>query len=324
MRPDIIPQDLTGKRLYNFLVKNEALIFQAKKSELKKGDSVISAPMFINEKGQLVSKAEVVEQQIDVTKIKAVVVINTTNYFDSHGDVHIPGIWKRSLANNKSQGFYLLNSHRYNFEDVIAEGCSAVTKTMAWKDLGIDLAGTTEALIFTGIIDQDRNEYMFGQYQKGYVKKHSVGMRYIKIVTCIDDDDYPVQKENWDKYIELVANRKDAEDSGYFWAVLEAEVREGSAVLFASNSMTPTLDISDYDDSTKNRPPIGTGEHSHKDQSNKSMVICNNCKTMFDHSGQGSNNCPNCGQYVSSSNNTTETEPFDWMKAIKEKTFIKF
>lgn len=267
---NIIPHDLTGKALLDFIVKNESLIFHAKKSEIKQADSISCTTMFVNEKGSLVSKAEITETNIDPTKIKAVVVINTTNYLDSHGDVHIPGLWKKSLADNKSTGFYLLNSHSRQFVDVIAEGCTAVAKTMGWKDLGINLSGTTEALVFTCIIDQNRNDYMFSQYEKGYVKKHSVGMQYVKIVTCINDEDYPVQKENWDKYIEMVANKQDAIDEGYFWAVLEAKVIEGSAVLFASNCMTPTMEVSEIeeDDATKNEPPKGT----HKEPATKSLL----------------------------------------------------
>ena len=256
-----LPENLTGKALFDFLVKNESLIFHTKKSEIKRADSSFSAPLFINEKGQLIDKAEVVETQTDPTKIKVQVVINTTNWFDSHSDVHIPTLWKKSLLDNKKSGFYLLDNHERGFEDVIAEGCAASTQTMKWTDLGINIPGTTEALVFTGIIEKDRNEYMFGQYQKGYVKKHSVGMRYVKMVTCINDKDYPVQQENWDKYIEMVANKQDAIDQGYFWAILEAQIIEGSAVLFASNTMTPTLEVSDYEeDSTKNEPPVSTHE----------------------------------------------------------------
>jgi hypothetical protein len=229
---------------------------------MKKADAAYSRTLFIDEKGALIDKAQMVESQVSATKIKVQVVINTTNWFDSHGDVHIPGLWKKSLSDNKAQGFYLLKMHQKGFEDVITEGCSGVTKTMKWTDLGVNLPGTSEALVFTGIIDQDRNEYMFGQYKKGYVKKHSVGMRYIKMVTCINDEDYPVQKENWDKYIEMVANKQDAIDAGYFWAILEAQVVEGSAVVFASNDVTPAISVEDYeesdDDSTKNEPPVGT------------------------------------------------------------------
>lgn len=255
MKPAIIPQGLKGKAMFDFLVKNEGLIMHAKKSDIKKADSAFSAPMFINEKGNLVDKSALVETQTSPDKIKVVAVINTTNLFDSHYDVHIPGLWKKSISDNKKAGFYLLDSHSRGFEDVIAEGCAANTQAMSWKELNVSLPGATEALIFTGVVDKDRNEFMFNQYMKGYVKQHSVGMRYVKVVTCINDEDYPVQKENWDKYIEMVSNRTDAEDEGFFWAVLEAQVVEGSAVLFASNTTTPCIDVSTYEeDSTQDEP----------------------------------------------------------------------
>jgi hypothetical protein len=44
-----------------------------------------------------------------------------------------------------------------------------------WKDLGFDFEGNTEALVFNVEIDKDRNDFMFNQYAKGYVKEHSVG-----------------------------------------------------------------------------------------------------------------------------------------------------
>ncbi|MES2004333.1 MAG: hypothetical protein V4450_07415 [Bacteroidota bacterium] len=256
MSKNLIPEGLTGKALFDFLVKNEQLIIHAKKSQIKKADECVTAPLYINNKGTLVSKDELTETQVDPTKLKVVAVINATNWYDSHGDVHIPGLWKKSLYDNRKTGFYLLNSHRRGFEDVITDGCKAEARSMTWYELGLDLTGNTEALIFTGVIEQKRNEYMFGQYKEGYVKKHSVGMRYIKIVTCINDDDYPVQKENWDKYIEMVANRDVAEESGYFWAVLEAQVVEGSAVVFASCDPTPTMETSLL--GTKTEPLIGT------------------------------------------------------------------
>ena len=238
-----LPAGLTGKALFDYLVKNEDLIFHAKKSTVKEADEVCLMPLYVDEKGNLVTKAELPAQQpADNSRLKVAPVINTTNWYDSHGDVHIPGLWKKSISDNKRNGFYLLDTHGRHFQDVIAESCAAATKTMSWKELGLTISGTTEALMFTGIIEKTRNEYMFDQYEKGYVKNHSVGMRYIKMLTCIDDDDYPVQKENWDKYIKEVANREEAEESGYFWAVLEAQIVEGSAVLFGSNGITPNTE----------------------------------------------------------------------------------
>ncbi len=259
MRPTIIPNDLTGKILYDFCVKNESLIFHAKKNQNKIGDSCFSN-IYINEKGQFISKSEsIVQQNGDPNKLKITAVINTTNWFDSHWDVHIQFIWKKSLNDNKSEGFYLLQEHESCFENVIARNCNGYTKKILWKDLGVNISGETEALLFDCIIEKDTNEFMFEQYKKGYVKNHSVGMRYVKMVTCINDDDYPVQKENWDKYFPMVANQDDAMVEGIFWAILEAKIIEGSAVLFGSNTQTPTLEMIEItDDSTTDEPQFGT------------------------------------------------------------------
>jgi hypothetical protein len=261
-----IPNNLSRKETFDYLVKNEALIFNAKKSVTKEADGFFSAPLYVDDKGNLVNKAE--GEAIPLTesgRLKVVPVINTTNWLDSHGDVHIPGLWKKSLSDNKRSGFYLLDSHRRSFKDIIAEECAGLTRNLSWKELGLDYPGTTEALLFNAFLEKERNEYMYEQYLKKRVKNHSVGMQYVKLVTCIDDDEYPVQKENWDKYIEMVANREEAEADGYFWAILEAKIMEGSAVVFGSNSATPTLETTllgktDSADDTKNQPPLGTDD----------------------------------------------------------------
>src|SRR5690606_31668662 len=142
---------LTGKDLFEFLVKNEELIFHAKKSELKKADSIYCDAMYVNDKGGNVSKEEAIAIAGNTNLLKAQLIINTTNWFDSHYDVHIDGLWKKSLSDNKRKGFYLLNSHSRRFEDVISEGCLAEAKIMAWKELGVNLSGSTEALVFTAL-----------------------------------------------------------------------------------------------------------------------------------------------------------------------------
>lgn len=254
------PDGLTQKERFEYAVKNEAYIISAKKMERKLADSAAYGTFFVDEKGKLVDKAEAIQQSIttDPNKLKLSVVINTTNWLDSHWDVHLPGIWKKCIADNK-KGFLLLQEHNAKFKGVIATGMQAKTVKMPFKDLGFDYEGNTEALVFTGIIDKDRNEYMFNQYLKKYVEEHSVGMRYIKMVTCINDEEYPVQLENWNKYFPMVTNQDDALKCGMFWAVLEAEIKEGSAVLFGSNCVTPTLDIEEITDgepdkATQNQP----------------------------------------------------------------------
>ena len=265
MKPSIIPDELKGKPLYDFLVKNEKLIDAAKKSQIKKADAFSGPHIFIDEKGSLITKAvtdkPVIAQSATTIKIDA--VINTTNYFDSHFDVHIPGIWNKSLSDNKKAGFYLLECHEYEFESVIGEGMKGAANKISWQDLGFQYPGITEALVFSGNIEKARNEFMFGQYASGYVRQHSVGMRYVKLITCINDEDYPVQKENWDKYFPMIVNADEADAEGFFWAILEAKVVEGSAVLFGSNILTPVQNIEDV--STKNEPDTSTQEEPQRD-----------------------------------------------------------
>ncbi len=259
----IIPDNLKGKALFDFVVKNEDLILHSKKSNIKKADAVVFATSYLNEKGALVTKDESVTiTETNVNKLRLKVVINTTNYMDSHDDVHIPNLWNKSIADNK-KGFYLLQEHESCFEGVIGEGMKASVVNYAWSDLGFKLQGVTQALIFDGEIKKDRNPFMFDQYLRGYVKQHSVGMRYIKIVTCINDEDYPVQLENWNKYRPMVANGDVADEEGIFFAVLEAQIREGSAVLFGSNDVTPTMEI-EYN-STEEQPKFITEDQPPKD-----------------------------------------------------------
>ena len=82
---------------------------------------------------------------------------------------------------------------------------------------------------------------MFNEYMKGIITEHSVGMQYVKLFVCINDDCYPEQKENYDKYAPMVANREELERTKMFYAITEAKAIEGSAVLMGSNSFTPTI-----------------------------------------------------------------------------------
>jgi hypothetical protein len=70
-------------------------------------------------------------------------------------------------------------------------------------------------------------------------------MRYVKIDLAINSEEkyYADEKKVWDKYIDEVANRDEAEKQGYFWAVTEAKAIEGSAVVIGSNQITPTLEV---------------------------------------------------------------------------------
>jgi len=90
----------TQKEMFDQLRLNKDSLLSLKKSATKFTDS-FDCLFTENEtiKG-IVEKANNPIKDSDITEILVKVVINTTNILDSHRDVHIPGIWKRSLDHN--------------------------------------------------------------------------------------------------------------------------------------------------------------------------------------------------------------------------------
>lgn len=244
MKKTQIPTFASKAEQFDWLISNKALLIAEKKATTKQADALFAIPEVGNNKADEADKqADGGGEGPDISKIVAKLVINTTNVMDSHSDVHMKGIWKKSLS-EQSQ-FYLLQEHDMSFEGVITDEVAAYTKAINWATLGAPFTGTTEALMFDATIKEDRNEYMFEQYLNRWVKNHSVGMRYVKLFLCINDQSYAEEYANWEKYIPEVVNRADAEAQGYFWAVTEAKIIEGSAVLMGSNKWTPVQSQTD-------------------------------------------------------------------------------
>ena len=241
-----LPEFSTDKELFDFIVNNEQTIFTQAKSQIKRADAFYFNTEPLKELNASKGTPEENQQSLlskAVLEVKT--VINTTNILDSHKDVHIPGLWDKSLKETKSRMLHAQEHKTGEFSKIISSGADlkSYTKNTTFKELGYDLKGDTQALMFDSKVRKERNEYMHEQYAKGYVTNHSVGMIYVKMVTCIDSEDYPVQKENYDKYAPMVANKEALKNTKYFWAVLEAKAIEGSAVPAGSNSFTPTTSV---------------------------------------------------------------------------------
>lgn len=225
--------------------RKNSLIAQ-KKSIIKHGDGIPYFPYDF--KGNAFKANEPLSGIPTQLKVRA--IINTTNLMDSHYDVHYPGLWSKSLKEN-GMIMHVQEHKSYEFSGIISDGqdLKAYTKTYSWSELGLDFKGVTEALVFDSIVkregEEPRNVYMFDQYRKGYVKQHSVGMQYIKMVLCVNEPDneyYGAEFEAWEKYFPEVVNQEYALEKGFFWLIKEAKVIEGSAVPRGSNWATPTLD----------------------------------------------------------------------------------
>lgn len=242
--------DNTDEQL-KWLYDNRKELSAQRKAITKESDSVSFLSFAIDDKGERLKSDNIPD---DVDKIRVKVVINTTGLLDSHSDVHIPGIWKKSLQETKV--FYLVNQHAFNFNGILSDEVKAYVEEISWEDLGIKgIEGKTQALIFEAVLDKNsawfensENKKLFNLYKSGKVRNHSVGMRYVKDYMCINSDAYKEEKENWDKYYPYVANKEEADKKNFFWAITEAKIIEGSAVVRGSNWATPTQSVEEVKD----------------------------------------------------------------------------
>ena len=229
----------TREDLFKSLIENKKELISIKKSVTKNADAV-SYGYVENISKNSTNKAIASADLPDTLNVR--VVINTTNFLDSHNDLHINGIWNKSVADNKA--FLHLQEHMRDFDKVISDNAKGSIESMTWKQLGLPYDGKTEALIFESTIDRLRNGFMLKQYANGWVKNHSVGMRYVQMELAINTEaEYDKEyKALWDEFYPVIANKEVADERGFFWVVKEAKIIEGSAVVMGSNSATPTLE----------------------------------------------------------------------------------
>lgn len=172
-------------------------------------------------------------------------VINTTKYFDSHGDVHWDGIWDVSVRDQKNKLYYIIN-HELEIGKIIAfpRDVDPSVKTVTWAQLGLPFTGSTQALVYAVKLTEKTNKDFLAAVSDKEDLQNSVRMRYIKFTLCMNDSDseFATENSNFWKYLPDIANKEDVLEAGYYWLVEQAAIeKEGSAVLFGSNDATPIL-----------------------------------------------------------------------------------
>lgn len=169
-------------------------------------------------------------------------IVNTTNYYDSHGDVHFPALWNKTIKEQSGRIHYVLD-HELKVGSVIAwpDNVGLMLKPIEWSAVGKDYPGTTEALILevaeSDIVNQDAKSV----YSAKRSVQGSVRMSYVTIKLGINSDakEYIENKAYYNSRINEIANRQDVEDAGYFFGIEEAKlIKETSMVLFGSNDAT--------------------------------------------------------------------------------------
>lgn len=187
----------------------------------------------------------------DITSdfIEVKTVINTTNIIDSHLDLHMPKIWNRTVEHNPFS--HHLKQHERVFESVISNKAKSFNEKSNFNQLGLDVDFKTVANINQFILERSKMPFMFDKYKDGEVLEHSVGMQYVDFDIAYYDEDSQKQMDFFNEMKKYAVNPDVADEYGFFWVHYEAKKREGSAVVFGSNSVTPTLWVKNYDPSKK-------------------------------------------------------------------------
>lgn len=172
-------------------------------------------------------------------------IINTTNYMDSHSDVHLSGLWNKSFSEQKGKIYYVAD-HDLSIKSIIAfkEDVEMMLIDTTFKELGYNLEGSTQALVFKIAKDKIQLEQAKQIIESKRDIQHSVRMRYINIKLAMNstNPDYAENKQVFDQYLPLIANKEKAIEQGYYYAVTEAAIsKEGSMVPFGSNDITPLI-----------------------------------------------------------------------------------
>lgn len=170
------------------------------------------------------------------------IAVNSTKILDSHEDLHIDGLWKKSIKDQQGKN-YLVLDHDLSIKSVVVrkEHIEIFTAKIPFSLIGKTYDGDTEVLIYKFAKDKVKDESVKEWLDSGDSIEGSVRMQYVLFYLCMDSNnpDDVKFKSDYDQYYPMIANKEDFEYIPYFFAIKEAKnVREASLVVFGSNSST--------------------------------------------------------------------------------------
>jgi hypothetical protein len=229
----------TKEELFAELKANKDLIIDAKKSEIykscDKGQSIVSKSL------DLLQFSEQ-NKAIKIDDNFYYFAVNSTRILDSHDDLHVDGIWKKSVQEIQGKN-YFVEDHELEISKVITrkEHIEIFTAKVPFSLIGKSYQGNTEILVYKIAKNQIKNDKVKEWLESGDSIECSVRMQYVTILLALDSNnpEDATEKKNYDDYVDLIANKSDFEYIPYFFVIKEAKnVKESSLVPFGSNSAT--------------------------------------------------------------------------------------
>lgn len=245
----LIPEFKSRPELFAHLKSNRKSLIAQKSSSQITSDvfdygAISLAAKDVSFIGKSVTKSVQAKEDLGTDEIQVDVVTNMAGWCDSYMDVLIPDCWDKTIkekgASNK-QLIYHLKNHVSSTDAIIGGDVKMSSKYIDLAQFNIESdISQGQALIGSSIVKKKYDAKCYHLYSDDEIKQHSIGLRYIQIMLCMnsDDDEYKYEKENWDKYYKYVINKNKVDGRGYFWAVTEIKLLEYSAVLYGANELT--------------------------------------------------------------------------------------
>ena len=253
----------TEKQLFKGLKENKTEIINLKKSQIQKS---FEKGLNVNlPKGLKLINSE---KNLELDENFEYVAVNTTKILDSHRDLHVKGIWNKTVKDQQGKN-YLVLDHELKMSSVIVKkgDVEMFVAEIPFSSVGKNYLGSCEALIYKFPKEKIVNELAKDWLESGSGIEASVRMQYVTIKLAMnslepeDEEEYKCYLE----YINQIANKSDFENISYFWVVTEAKnIGESSLVLQGSNSATGSLKINNepLENTQKQEPPQGTSKKS--------------------------------------------------------------
>jgi hypothetical protein len=232
----------TREELFACLKENEQFIIDCKKVEINSIEKC-EATCFGLLKHELPTSSEALKSiGFNAKNGYIYPIISTTNWFDSHKDVHFDPCFNKTIKDQQGQVYYCAD-HNLSLQGIVAKknAITMVKKNIPWSLVGKDYTGTTTALIFE-IAEKDVRADALDFIKATPDLQNSIRMQYVNIKMGVDSNDkaYIENKAYYDLRINDIANKDEVEKDGYFFGVEELKIhKEGSLVVIGgSNSAT--------------------------------------------------------------------------------------
>ncbi len=247
-----IPQFAEKAEAFAYLRKNANQIIQQKKSLPIKSDIFDWGCLPVDKKNRVKSDGTMMapdEIQVDA-------IANLSGWCDTYMDVMIKDNWNKTISDKAI--VYHLKNHEYSTDDIVGKNPELYTKMFPLEYFNIKSDVTkAQALMMRSIVPKEYDKKTYALYRDNQIKQHSIGLRYIQIVLCLDStlEEDVTYKKNWDKYYSIVINKDLVDTYHYFFAVIESQILENSCVLFGANKNTGVYSTSQAaDDAPDNEP----------------------------------------------------------------------